>query len=294
MGGDASYLSQEMLSGRAAQELQARFETMDAAGVDLQVLSVASMFPYFEDESQAADAAREANDLYAEAVAHHPQRLRAFASTPLPHVDAALRELERAMDKLGMLGVTVGTSVMNRSAVDEDFEPFYAELNRRGAAIFVHPVGLGICSSLIRDFNLSWTIGAPFEDTTFVAHVIQRRILERYPRLKIIVPHFGGALPIVLDRIDRTMRFFAPDNVEPASVTVKRMWYDTQVGSRPEILRYAHSVLGVDRLVYGSDYPLNRGDAYLRSVKYIYEAGLPAGDAERILDRNAASLLGLE
>ncbi len=294
LGGDTSYVSPAMLGGAAAHEIAARLKTMDTAGVEMQILSVSSMFPYFNREADAADAARQANDLYAELVARYPRRFQAFAATPLPHVDAALKELERALDKLGMIGVTVGTSVMNRSTVDEAFEPFYAELNRRGAVIFVHPVGLGVCSPLIRDYGLSWTIGAPFEDTTFVTHVIKRRILERYPKLKIIVPHFGGALPLVLDRIDRTMRFFAPDNTETASVTVKRMWYDTQVAARPEILRYAHAVLGAERLVYGSDYPLNRGDAYLRSVEYIREAGLPDGDAEKILDHNAARLLGLE
>jgi predicted TIM-barrel fold metal-dependent hydrolase len=294
MGGDTSYILPTMLGGGAPHEIAARLEDMERAGVAMQVLSVSSMFPYFERAADAAEAAIEANDLYAELVARHPNRFEAFAAMPLPHVDAALKEVERALDKLGMIGVTVGTSVTNRSTVDEAFEPVYVELNRRGAAIFVHPVGLGVCSPLICDHGLSWTIGAPFEDTTFVTHVIKRRILESYPKLKIIVPHFGGALPIVLDRIERTMRFFAPDNTESATATVKRMWYDTQVGARPEILRYAHAVLGVDRLVYGSDHPLNRGEAYLRSVNYIGQAGLPAGDAEQILDHNAARLLGLE
>ncbi len=294
LGGDTSYIQPAMLGGAQSHEIEARLANMETVGVEMQVLSVSSMFPYFERESDAVDAAREANDLYAELVARHPHRFKAFAVVPLPHVGPALKELERALDKLGMIGVTVGTSVMNRSTVDEAFEPFYAELNRRGAVIFVHPVGLGVCSPLIRDYGLSWSIGAPFEDTTFVTHVIKQRILERYPKLKIIVPHFGGALPLVLDRIERTMRMFAPDAKESATATVKRMWYDTQVGGRPEILRYAHAVFGADRLVLGSDFPLNRGDGYLRAVNYIQEAGLPAGDAEQILDHNAARLLNLE
>ncbi|HTW86944.1 MAG TPA: amidohydrolase family protein [Candidatus Binataceae bacterium] len=294
LGGDTSIILPAMLGGGEAHEIETRFKNMDAAGVEMQVLSVSSMFPFFDRETDAADAARQANDLYAELVTRYPRRFKAFAVIPLPHVEASLKELERALDKLGMIGVTLGASVMNRSTVDEAFEPVYAELNRRGAVIFIHPVGLGVCSPLIRDYGLSWTIGAPFEDTTFVTHVIKRRILERYPKLKIVVPHFGGALPLVLDRIERTMRLFAPDNTETATATVKRMWFDTQVAGRTEILRYAHSVLGVERLVYGSDYPLNRGDAYLRSVAYIREAGLPDGDAEKILDHNAARLLGFE
>lgn len=282
------------LGGDAQDELDARFEMMDNAGVDLQVLSVSSQLPYFDREADAVEGARAANDLYAEFAARYPGRFRAFAVTPLPHVDAALNEMARALDELKMVGVTIGTSVMNRSAADPAFEPLWAELNRRAAVLFVHPAGLGLCSPLVRDFGLTWPVGAPFEDTMFAMHVIQRRIPVRYPNLKIIVPHFGGLISLVLPRIDQHEGLFMKEASEPASVTAKRLWYDTVGHGSIEALRCAHAAFGADRLVYGSDYPFQVREHYLRSVTYVQDAGFPAADVKKILDTNGARLLGLE
>lgn len=276
------------------EELDARFEMMDSAGVGLQVLSVSSQLPYFEREADGVDGARAANDLYAEFAAEYPNRFRAFAVTPLPHVDAAIKEMGRALDELKMVGVTIGTSVMNRSAADPAFEPFWAELDRRGTMLFVHPAGLGLCSPLVRDFGLTWPVGAPFEDTMFAMHLVQRQIPVRYPRIKIIVPHFGGLMPMVLPRIDQHQELFMKDAAEPASVTAKRMWYDTVGHGSIEALRCAHAAFGADRLVYGSDYPFQVREHYQRSVTYVQDAGFPAADVTKILDTNGARLLGLE
>jgi 6-methylsalicylate decarboxylase len=275
------------------EELDARFEMMDGAGVDLQVLSVSSALPYFDREPDAIDGARAANDIYAEFTAQYPGRFRAFAVTPLPHVDAALKEMTRALDQLKMVGVTMGTSVGNRSAADPAFDPLWAELDRRAATLFVHPAGLGVCSSLVRDFGLTWPVGAPFEDTMFAMHVIQRQIPLRYPKLKIIVPHFGGVMPLVLPRIDQHQELFAKDSPEAPSSTAKRLWYDTVGHGSLEALRCAHATFGADRLVYGSDYPFQVREHYLRSVTYVEDAGLPAADVRKILDTNGARLLGL-
>ncbi|HUY19687.1 MAG TPA: amidohydrolase family protein [Candidatus Binataceae bacterium] len=282
------------LGSDAQEELDARFEMMDGAGVDLQVLSVASALPYFERESNAIDGARAANDLYAEFVARYPGRFRAFAVTPLPHVDAALAEMARALDQLKMVGVTLGSSVMNRSAADPAFDPLWAELNRRAATLFVHPAGLGLCSPLVRDYGLTWPVGAPFEDTMFAMHVIQRQLPVRYPKIKIIVPHFGGVMPLVLPRIDQHEQLFMKEGDEPPSVTAKRLWYDTVGHGSLEALRCAHAAFGAERLVYGSDYPFQVREHYQRSVTYVQEAGFPTADVKKILDTNGARLLGLE
>src|SRR5215472_2635406 len=82
---------------------------MDASGVDLQILSISGQLPYFEKEAEAVDAARLANDCYARLVREFPKRFAAFACTPLPHVRAAIDETRRALDDLGMVGVTAGT-----------------------------------------------------------------------------------------------------------------------------------------------------------------------------------------
>jgi aminocarboxymuconate-semialdehyde decarboxylase len=116
-------------------DLGARFRMMDEAGVDRQVLSVSPQPPYFEDEAQAVEAARLANDMYAHLVRQHADRFLAFACIPLPHTKAAVAELGRALDELGMVGATIATSVRGRSIVDPAFDLFWAELDRRGTVL---------------------------------------------------------------------------------------------------------------------------------------------------------------
>src|SRR5439155_108404 len=83
------------------------------------------------------------------------RRLAAFVSLPLPHIDAALREMERGLDQLGMLGVSMTCSCFDRSTAEAEFEPLYQEMNRRGAVLNYHPIQNGICSPMINDYRFT-------------------------------------------------------------------------------------------------------------------------------------------
>src|SRR5947209_7054728 len=147
-------------------QVRARLEMMDAAGVGVQVLSPAAGWaPYSDDEAAAIEAARIGNDLTAELANRQPDRFRALVSLPLPHVDASLRELRRGLDELGMVGVNIHCSVLNRPVVEPHFQPLYEELNRRHAVVLFHPTGNGICSPLVTDFGLNAALGTSLEDT---------------------------------------------------------------------------------------------------------------------------------
>lgn len=137
-------------------------------------------------------------------------------------------------------------------------------------------------------------IGAPIEDTISATQLIFKGIPVRYPRIKIINSHLGGALPMLLQRLDNQYRWAAPEITEPPSAQARRMWYDTVGHFHIPALRCACESFGADRLVLGTDFPYLSGDGYRRSVSYIQDAGLLATDAHRILDTNAASLLQLE
>ena len=282
-------------AGDAPEALAARFAMMDEAGVQMQVLSISSMFPYLDREDDAVDTARRANDIYADAVSGNPDRFAAFAALPMPHVDASLREIARTLDDLHMAGITIGSAVLGKSVAAPEFEPIYEELNRRASVVFMHPCGNGACSPLVRDEALTWPIGAPFEDTIFALHLIRRQIPLRYPQIKFIVPHLGGLLPLALDRLDDHAGLFIPDPCdapEPPSATARRLWFDTVAHGSIAALRCAHAVFGAARLLHGSDYPFQIGDGYRRSVSYIREAGFSAADTDAILSDNATSLLG--
>ena len=276
-------------------ELEARFERMADADVQMQVLSPAASPPYAEKLEDAVEACTLLNDTYFELSKQYPDRLAAFVSLPLPHIDASLRELERGLDDLGMLGVTMNCTVFDRSAAEEEFEPLYEELNRRGAVLFYHPVQNGICSPLINDYNYTVSVGASLEDTAIVLHLIARRVPHRYPNIKFVVPHLGGMISMQLERLDNQAPSQHPDLPEPPSVTARRLYYDTVSHGSQAALRCAWMAFGAEHLVAGSDYPvLLPYETYARTFDYIRDSDLPSQDVDLILNHNAQRLLGLE
>jgi 6-methylsalicylate decarboxylase len=292
-GSQATSICRDCQAGEGPADLAARFDMMDAAGVDVQVVSAVAAPPYFQDEAAAVAAAHLGNDLYAEAVSRHRPRLLAFAVTPLPHVEASIEETRRALDELGMIGVAVASSVLGRSLADPAFEPFYAELDRRGATLLLHPAGDGAGSALISEHDLTWMLGAPVEDTLAVVHLIRSGIASRFRRIRYVACHLGGALPLLLPRLDRISLWEAPSMPETPSLAAGRFWYETTAHGHVPALRAAVETFGADRLVLGSDYPYQRDAWYTRAVSYVREAGLTVQDEAAILGGNASPLVGL-
>jgi aminocarboxymuconate-semialdehyde decarboxylase len=281
------------LGAGGGAELAARLRLMDRAGVEIQVLSACPQVPYFEDGKKAARAARFVNDQYAELVQRRPDRFRAFAALPIPHVEESVGEMGRVLGELGVAGIAMNTTVLGHALVEPGFEPVFAELNRRAAALYLHPAGNSACSPLIGNYHLTWMVGAPVEDTISVMHLITHGIPARYPHIKIINSHLGGALPMLLQRADDQYRWEAPDTPEPPSVAARRMWYDTVGHGHVPALRCAIDSLGADRLLLGTDFPYENGDIFVRAVDYINDPQVDPGAARAILDQNASSLLGI-
>jgi len=271
--------------------LEDHIRNMDRSKVDLQVLSVSGQLPYFPKESDAVDAAHLGNDIYARIVRENPKRFAAFACTPLPHVRAAIDETSRALDELGMVGVTTGTMVLGKSITDPSFDELFAELNRRKAVLFIHPTGEALGSQVIESTRLIWPVGAPLEDTVCLLQFMQADFPSRFPDLKIILPHLGGFAPFLSARLDQLQDHFLPDSAAAPSIQAKYFWYDT-VNGFPSALRCAAEAVGADKLLLGTDYPFWRDDAFKLCADYVLEAGLPEGDADRILGGNAQKLLG--
>ena len=281
------------LGAGADAELEARLRLMDRAGVQMQVLSACPQLPYGEDREKAARAARFVNDQYAELAGRQPDRFRAFAALPMPYVDEAIGEMRRALDELGMAGVAMNTTILGRALVEPDFEPVFAELNRRSAVLYLHPAGNSACTPLIGNYQLTWMVGAPVEDTISIMQLITTGLPARYPNIKIINSHLGGALPMLLQRADDQYRWEAPDTPAPPSVAARRMWYDTVGHGHVPALRCAIDSFGADRLLLGTDFPYENGDTFVRAVDYINDPQIDTGAAQAILDQNAGALLGI-
>ena len=280
------------LSSDGPSGLDGHLRNMELADVDMQILSVSSQMPYSQDETAAVDAARHANDIYAAEVRKRPKQFAAFACTPLPHIQASIEEMRRALDELGMAGVTAGTTVLGKSIADPAFSDFFAELDRRGAVLLLHPMGDNAGSRVIEASKLTWPIGAPLEDTVCLLQLMQADIPKRFPNVKIIVPHLGGFAAFLAVRLDRLRNQFLDPSVTAPSEQAKAFWYDS-VNANPWALRCVSEVAGAERILLGSDYPFWHDDGYVQSVEYVKEAGLSTEEAEGILDANAAQLLGL-
>src|ERR1700739_1523510 len=278
------------------EDIEGRFRLMDEAGVEKQVLSP-NHPPYLPDEGECVKAVRMLNDGYADLAHRYPQRIASYVMLPLPHIDAALKEMERGFDQLGCVGVNMNIVCLGRSIAETEFEPIYAEMNRRGAVLFVHPAATGICSPFITDSNLRASVGTSLEDATFVLHMIAKQIPPRYPNIKFIVPHLGGPVPMLMNRLDKQGQSPSghPNLAEAPSVTARRFYYDTVCyGSKPAFL-CALEAFGADHLVTGRAHPVFQVyEVFWETFAYSERLGLAKSDTDKILHHNAQALFGFD
>jgi predicted TIM-barrel fold metal-dependent hydrolase len=280
-------------AGMDAADMQKHLDMMDSVGIGIQALSICPQAPHFEDRDHAVTAARKANDIYAEVLQKWPKRFLAYVALPLPHVDESLKEIDRMLGHKGFVGATIATSILNRSVADPAFMPVYQELNRRNTVLFIHPGGYGAYTPLISDYHITWMIGAPIEDTIAVVHLITHGIPQKFPNMKIINTHLGGALPMLMQRLDNQYTWENPTTPEKPSVAARRMWYDTVGHGYDPALKAAVDSIGADRLVFGTDWPYEPGPLFKRAADYIHEVGLKKEEIDRVLHGNPAQLLKL-
>ena len=149
-------------------------------------------------------------------------------------------------------------------------------------------MGNGAHSCLIKNDNLTWPIGAPIEDTIAGTQFIMRGIPIHYPDMKIILSHLGGALPMLLGRLDDQSSYFLQhDYPEMPSTMARKMWYDTVGHHSQPALKCACDAFGVQQLLLGTDFPYQQNELHDLAVTYIEISGMSESDIEFILDRNA-------
>lgn len=234
-------------------------KVMDSLGVQTAMLSISSPGVHFGDDAKARDLARRVNEEGHRVRNAHPDRFGHFAALPLPDVDGAIAETIHAFDMLKVDGVLLETNANGVYLGDPKLEPLYAELNRRHAVILVHPTSPACACSP----RLDATFPRPalefmFESTRSITDMIVAGVLKRYPNLRIIVPHAGAALPVLLDRIElMSMLYKTPDGEPTPSVrdAIKTLHFDIAGSPVPTLLSALLDVADPDKIHYGSDYP---------------------------------------
>ncbi len=262
-----------------------RFRAMNEVGVTTQLLSYTCPNCYWADDKVAGQVVRTMNDHLEEVCARWPDRFRGLASLPMQNVDQALGELERVVDRPGIVGLIILANVNDRPLDDERYEPLWKALNDRRLPTLLHPtVPPGVESMGMDRYGLVPALGFMIDTTLAVTRMVMAGVFERYPDWPLIVGHAGATLPFIAGRLDQVHRFI-PDArqriAKPPSHYLKRLYYDT-VTYDEHALMLAYRLAGPDRLLYGSDYPHNIGD--MAGCKARIDA-LPIGEAEKELIR---------
>lgn len=229
----------------------------EAAGVSHTLVSpVPQLFLYEAPAALTAELAALYNDALAEWIRQHPGRLSALATVPLNDPEAAAAELRRAVE-LGLRGAIVGPGCGERLLSDDGFRPFWEEADRLEAIVFLHP--LLSRDPRLRRPRMPNLIGVPWETTVAAADILLGGLLDRYPRVRILLAHGGGFLPYQVGRLDRGYEQWsavAAGLGAPPREYLRRFWFDSVLWN-PEALRFLVDLVGEDRVVPGSDYPFD-------------------------------------
>ncbi|GAA3290488.1 amidohydrolase family protein [Streptomyces cinereospinus] len=285
------------MPGWPTWSVEEHLDLMERSGIEKSYLSVSSPGVHFGDDGAARDLAREVNEFGAKVRAENSRRFGHFAALPLPDVAGSLAEAAHALDVLGADGVVVETNHHGLYLGDPELEPLWAELDRRGAVVFVHPTSPPHADDL--------ALGRPrpmleflFDSARTASDLLFRGVLARYPGIRWILTHGGGALPLLADRMELFRAHLGggapdgPDTIEQLG----RLWYDMAGTPFPRQIRALDAAFGTERLLYGSDYCWTPAGLVLAQVETVDSAVQPSATEtwRDLTTRNARRLFAAD
>jgi aminocarboxymuconate-semialdehyde decarboxylase len=237
-------------------------EAMDKLKIDMSVISVVTVLAplFWAEPAVALKLARQLNDAAAAWAARSPKRIIGSFILPLQDMDLALAEFKRAVDELGLKVANVPAELHGTYLGDARFRPFWQAAEDLGVVVFMHPDGAK--DPWFFPWGMWNSLGQSLEEAKFMASVIYEGILESYPRLKLVVAHGGGYFPHNMGRLDRNVKN-APQSMKnitrKPSEYLKNVYYDTCLYD-PTVLSALVKIVGPDRLLLGSDWPVGEAD----------------------------------
>jgi predicted TIM-barrel fold metal-dependent hydrolase len=271
-------------------DVAAKLADMDAAGIGLTMLSINDPGPeLFGDDGPVA--ARLANDFVADVARRHPGRFAGLAVLPLQDVGAALAELDRCIKPLGMKGILLYSNLNGRFPDEPEYRPLFRRAEEAGLPVLLHPA-YPTTYEAVKGYEMVGGLGLMFDTTIALTRLILAGTLDRFPRLKLVCPHVGGALPYLVGRIDhqtQVLKRGAEHIRKPPSEYLRQVYLDT-VSPLPAAIRYAYDYVGPDRLLFASDHPWVDPNLIIKNVRSLK---LPAADETKIFRDNARRLFQL-
>jgi aminocarboxymuconate-semialdehyde decarboxylase len=275
-------------------DLEPRIADMDRQGIAVQAVSLSTPMVYWGDEALSQKLSAAWNDGASAAHQQYPERIVAFMMLPMLYPDRAIDELNRASKLPGMRGVYIGTHIDDTHDLDDPlFDPIFTRIEALDLPVFLHPLqNFGLAR--VQPYYLSNLLGNPFDTAIAACKLIFGGVLDRHPKLQINLPHGGGALPILIGRIDQGYRV-RPEikkmNVpRPPSEYLQRFTYDTIVHSKP-IMEFVIQEVGAERIMIGSDFCYDMG--YDRPLEFLEQINLTSAQRKMIIGGNASRILKL-
>jgi predicted TIM-barrel fold metal-dependent hydrolase len=270
---------------------EASLAAMDEAKVSRAVLSISSPGVHFGDDQQARDVARQCNDYAVNLARQHPGRFDLFAALPMPDIEGAIAEAERARTLDGVRGVGLLSNYGGRYLGEPAFRPLFEQLNRRPTVVYVHPTDAPCCAGLVPQVATP-LIEFPVDTARTIASLLWSGTLSAFPNLRFIFSHGGGAMPMVMERVvamgfvDRSLLGKVP---EGAAAALRKLYVDTASVTGAPAMAALTKWLPESHILYGTDFPWG-GVASSRAA--LARLGLSPASLAAIESGNAAALLG--
>jgi predicted TIM-barrel fold metal-dependent hydrolase len=287
-------------------DVSQRVELLDRYGFDYQVVTPAmiEVNNYPGETDTMLEIARRINDNMASLTEDSKGRLIPVGIIPLIGFDDdSHKEVDRAIKKLGLKGITVPSHVRGKPLDTPEFEPFWAQAAELGLPVFIHPRGPFKTDGRTYEceYDLIHNLGWPFETALALHRLVFSGIMERYPNLKIISHHLGGGMvPFFMGRTMETYELSKQERLlgrvmpKPLSEYFSLFYYDTAVGGSAAAIRCAYEVIGAEKLVFATDAPNGPEGGVMRLRTYpdvIRSLNLPSPEAEKIMSGNMLSLI---
>ena len=269
-----------------------RIEDMDGMGVVRQVMSpMPELFSYWLPLEDARVLIRYVNEQIAAMIERAPGRFVGLGAVPLQDLDSAIEEMHVCLEQLGFPGIEIASHVNGVSIGDARFEPFFAEAERRGAAIFVHALRPAGEDRIVGPF-IEQAVCFPGDIALAAASLITGGIAARHPRLRLAFSHGGGTMAFLVPRLVHAWNNIPKAReglAESPEIAARRFFYDSVV-FEPRLINVLVEAFGASQVVVGTDYPFAMGDfAPLRTLE---NAGLPPDVLAAVTAGNALRFLG--
>ena len=246
----------------AFMDLDLRLAAMDKASIDFQILSPNPLtYFHFIEARQAINFCRQHNDALFHCVARAPQRVAGVAALPMQDIHAACEELERAVLQLGLLGAYIGTDI-GRHLDSPELDPFYEKLVALNVPLFIHPAPSGIDGpsgdANLNQYELDILAGFAAQETLAVATLIFGGVLERHPQLDVCFSHAGGAIPMLIGRLNKACRrrSWVSESLQKDGAFenyLAKLWFDIHVHDQ-RVVDFVTGILNPQRLVMGTNF----------------------------------------